>query len=74
VGLVYDPRELPGVTTVRPGVAGVLQATYQMGQRARRNLGDDARRTQDGLCHLRRPNMGQDVLNGQHYLVVKRRE
>jgi hypothetical protein len=25
VGLVYDPRELPGVMTVRPGVAGVLQ-------------------------------------------------
>jgi hypothetical protein len=25
VGLVYDPRGLPGVTTVRPGVAGVLQ-------------------------------------------------
>jgi hypothetical protein len=25
VGLVYDPMELPGVTTVRPGVAGVLQ-------------------------------------------------
>jgi hypothetical protein len=25
VGLVYDPRGLPGVTTARPGVAGVLQ-------------------------------------------------
>jgi hypothetical protein len=25
VGLVYDPRGLPEVTTVRPGVAGVLQ-------------------------------------------------
>jgi hypothetical protein len=25
VGLVYDPREQPGVTTARPGVAGVLQ-------------------------------------------------
>jgi hypothetical protein len=25
VGLVYDPRGLPGVTTVRLGVAGVLQ-------------------------------------------------
>jgi hypothetical protein len=25
VGLVYDPRGLPGVMTVRPGVAGVLQ-------------------------------------------------
>jgi hypothetical protein len=25
VGLVYDPRGLPGVTIVRPGVAGVLQ-------------------------------------------------
>jgi hypothetical protein len=25
VGLVYDPKGLPGVTTVRPGVAGVLQ-------------------------------------------------
>jgi hypothetical protein len=26
VGLVYDPRGLPGVTTARPGVAGVLQS------------------------------------------------
>jgi hypothetical protein len=25
VGLVYDPRELTGVMTVRPAVAGVLQ-------------------------------------------------
>jgi hypothetical protein len=25
VGLVYDPRGLSGVTTARPGVAGVLQ-------------------------------------------------
>jgi hypothetical protein len=25
VGLVYDPRGLSGVTTVRPGMAGVLQ-------------------------------------------------
>jgi hypothetical protein len=25
VGLVYDPRELTGVTTTRPGVPGVLQ-------------------------------------------------
>jgi hypothetical protein len=24
VGLVYDPKELPGVTTARPRVAGVL--------------------------------------------------
>jgi hypothetical protein len=26
VGLVYDPRGLPGVTTARPGVAGVLHS------------------------------------------------
>jgi hypothetical protein len=25
VGLVYDPRGMPGVTIVRPGVARVLQ-------------------------------------------------
>jgi hypothetical protein len=25
VGLVYDPMGLPGVTTTRPGVVGVLQ-------------------------------------------------
>jgi hypothetical protein len=25
VGLVYDPRGLPGVMTARPGVDGVLQ-------------------------------------------------
>jgi hypothetical protein len=28
VRLVYDPRELTGVTTARPGVAGVLQPRY----------------------------------------------
>jgi hypothetical protein len=27
VGLVYDPRGLPGVTIARPGVAGVLQVS-----------------------------------------------
>jgi hypothetical protein len=30
VGLVYDPRELPGVTTTRPGVAGVLQMVLEL--------------------------------------------
>jgi hypothetical protein len=25
MGLVYDPRELLGIMTTRPGVAGVLQ-------------------------------------------------
>jgi hypothetical protein len=25
MGLVYDPMKLPGVTTARPGIAGVLQ-------------------------------------------------
>jgi hypothetical protein len=29
VGLVYDPRELTGVTTARPGVAGVLHLELQ---------------------------------------------
>jgi hypothetical protein len=29
VGLVYDPRELPGVTTTWPGVAGVLQMVLE---------------------------------------------
>jgi hypothetical protein len=28
VGLVYDPRGLPGVTTVRPGMAGVLHCQW----------------------------------------------
>jgi hypothetical protein len=27
VGTIYDPRELPGVITVDPGLDGVLQAT-----------------------------------------------
>jgi hypothetical protein len=27
--LVYDPRELPGVTTARPGVASVLQMVLE---------------------------------------------
>jgi hypothetical protein len=31
VGLVYDPRGLPRVTTVRPGVAGVLQEVTSLG-------------------------------------------
>jgi hypothetical protein len=30
VGLVYDPRGLPGVTTIRPGVAGVLQMVSEL--------------------------------------------
>jgi hypothetical protein len=29
-GLVYDPRGLPGVTTVRPGVVGVLQMVSEL--------------------------------------------
>jgi hypothetical protein len=29
MGLVYDPRKLLGVTTVRPGVAGVLQMVLE---------------------------------------------
>jgi hypothetical protein len=29
VGLVYDPRGLPGVTTARPEVAGVLQMVLE---------------------------------------------
>jgi hypothetical protein len=28
VGLVYDPRGLPGVTTARPGVGEVLQMAF----------------------------------------------
>jgi hypothetical protein len=28
VGLVYDPRGLPGVTTVWPGMAGVLHCQW----------------------------------------------
>jgi hypothetical protein len=31
VGLVYDSRELPGVTTVRLGVAEVLQRVSRFG-------------------------------------------
>jgi hypothetical protein len=31
VGLVYDPRGQPGVMTVRPRVAGVLQALNYTG-------------------------------------------
>jgi hypothetical protein len=30
VGLVYDPRGLPGVTTVRPGVTRVLQMVSEL--------------------------------------------
>jgi hypothetical protein len=30
MGLVYDLRELPGVTTSRPGVAGVLHSGRDM--------------------------------------------
>jgi hypothetical protein len=31
VGLVYDLRELPGVTTARPEVAGVLHSITALG-------------------------------------------
>jgi hypothetical protein len=30
VGLVYDPRGLPGITTARPEVAGVLQMVSEL--------------------------------------------
>jgi 1,4-dihydroxy-2-naphthoyl-CoA synthase len=30
VGLVYNPRGLPGVMTARPGVAGVLQMVSEL--------------------------------------------
>jgi hypothetical protein len=30
MGLVYDPKGLPGVTTARPGVAGVLQMVSEL--------------------------------------------
>jgi hypothetical protein len=30
VGLVYDSKELPGVMTARPGVAGVLEMVSEM--------------------------------------------
>jgi hypothetical protein len=30
VGLVYDPRGLLGVTTTRPGMAGVLQMVSEL--------------------------------------------
>jgi hypothetical protein len=30
VGLVYDPKGLPGVMTARPGVAGVLQMVSEL--------------------------------------------
>jgi hypothetical protein len=30
VGLVYDPRGLPGVMTARPGVTGVLHTPYMI--------------------------------------------
>ena len=29
VGAIYDPRELPGVSTVGPGVDGVLQVVSE---------------------------------------------
>jgi hypothetical protein len=30
MGLVYDPMGLPGVTTVRPGMVGVLQMVSEL--------------------------------------------
>jgi hypothetical protein len=30
MGLVYDPTEVSGVTTVRPGVAGVLEMVSEL--------------------------------------------
>jgi hypothetical protein len=39
MGLVYDSRELSGVTIARSEVAGVLQSPTARGQRRRRKIG-----------------------------------
>jgi hypothetical protein len=41
VGLVYDPKGLTGVTTARPGVAGVLQEASASSVKVGIDSGDD---------------------------------
>jgi hypothetical protein len=45
VGLVYDSRGLPGVTTVRPAVAGVLY--LPRGERTIRVVNDEEAEVED---------------------------
>jgi hypothetical protein len=35
VGTIYDPRELPGVSTAGPGLGGVLQLSWPSSQNVR---------------------------------------
>jgi hypothetical protein len=44
VWLVYDPRELSGVTTARPGVAGMLQMVSEPTLAVSRTRTDQLRR------------------------------
>jgi hypothetical protein len=68
MGLVYDPRGLSGVTTVRPGVTGVLQMVSEptlavsrarMGQlkRIRRCTGQGR-----GYVRMTRGSSGRDTV------------
>jgi hypothetical protein len=46
VVLVYDPRGLPGVTTTRPEVAGVLQSSTSL----KLQICPDVTQSQSGAC------------------------
>jgi hypothetical protein len=58
MGLVYDPRGLPGVTTVRPGMVGVLQMVSEL------TLVVSRARTGQGRVYVRmtRGSCGRDTV------------
>jgi hypothetical protein len=68
MGLVYNPRGLPGVTTVRPGVAGVLQMVSKLTLAISHARTSQLRRIQwrtgqgRGYIRMMRGSSGRDVV------------
>jgi hypothetical protein len=68
VGLVYDPKGLPGVTTARPGVAGVLQMVSEPTLAVSRTRTGQLRRIQwcmsqgRGYVCMTRGSSGRDMV------------
>jgi hypothetical protein len=68
VGLVYDPRGLPGVTTARPGVVGVLEMVLESTLVVSRVRMGQLRRIQwrmgqgRGYVRMMRGSLGRDMV------------
>jgi hypothetical protein len=68
VGLVYDPRELTGVTAARPGVAGVLQMVSELTLTVSRMRTSQLRRIRwrtgqgRGYVRMTRGSSGRDIV------------